>query len=155
MSLATAIKSNKKTILIVIGVIIALVGAYMGYLWWRRKLQPQIIAAQPVSTADEIAFNDMVAIIKKTGGGASTPEGLSAILNKAGDDFTAYTANASYGYSKAGALMNSVDYYYNNPTARPPISTKTVKIRDGIKWMSSDAFNQLSDRWEMYSKTAV
>jgi hypothetical protein len=150
MSLLTKIKSNKKTLLWIVGVVVFGALAYMAYVYWRRNLQPKIYSATPVSAADEIAFNDIVDIIKNGGGGAASTAGLSALLNKAGDDFNGNTINPVWGNSKTGALMGAVDYFYYNPDARPGADNGKNIYKSN--WMSETKYNQCRNRWQQYQQ---
>lgn len=149
MSLKESIIKNKKTIWIAVGVIVALVVAWMIYVYWRRKLKPEIISASPKSSGDEQAFNDMVALIKSDNGHpCSQTDELNKILVVAGNNYTTGTVNSSYGNSKTGALLDAVDkrrtqYYLEH--SRPG---------GGIGgYMSSSIYDQLTTRWQQY-KTA-
>jgi hypothetical protein len=152
-ALVNKIKANKKPLLIIGGVVVLAIAAYMAYRWWLLNLKPEIISAPPISRADEIAFTDMQDIIKNGVGTSQGITGYSAIINKAGDDFNGNTEGAQWGHSKTGALMGAVDYYYSNEAARPAISGKFTKMLGG--WMTEATYNALLDRWTMYQHSAV
>jgi len=142
----------KKKILIGLGIAAAIVAAYMAYVYWRRNIAPAIISMTPKSRADELAFNDMLDIIKNGGGHASELAGFDAIVGKAGDDYNGNTISPEWGHSKTGGLMGAANYYYNNPDARP--KTTGLKLFYRGSWMPVATYLKLRTRWQQYQATA-
>ncbi len=150
MSILSKLKANKKTVWYIVGLVAVIGVGVLVFLYIRRRITPKIYSAQPKSAADEIAFIDLIAKIKSNPfSGAASDEGLSAILKKAGDDYTAGIVGAQWGNSKTGALMGSIDFYQQTPTARPIIGGKL-----GSKvWMTGTTYDACLSRWQQY-KTA-